>query len=196
MNPRVQEERREALRKRLLIAKELRGLPDGWSVLLETRAENALEVALAALRVMTDKGYRGIVVSATRPYANLSGLYRESDIDLKRVFVIDCISKSQNPRIVDADNVHYLDGVSVTSVGVSLHRLMDTVHGGKFLLLDSINTLLIHNQPDIFAKFIHSTLSRLRMNKVNCILLSFGGERTQEVRAEVAQLCDKVIAIP
>jgi archaellum biogenesis ATPase FlaH len=72
---------------------------------------------------------------------------------------------------------------------------MERVKGKKFIFIDSINTLLIYNQPNTLAKFIHSILTKMRINNVSGLLISLESETNKEVRAEIAQLCDGIIKV-
>ena len=45
------------------------------------------------------------------------------------------------------------------------------------------------------AKFIHSILTKMRTNNVSGLLISLEAETDKEVRAEIAQLCDKIIKV-
>jgi hypothetical protein len=60
------------------------------------------------------------------------------------------------------------------------------------LFIDSITTMLIHNKPHVFARFIHSVLTKMRLNGTGGLLISLKDKTSREVRAEIAQLCDKV----
>lgn len=55
--------------------------------------------------------------------------------------------------------------------------------------------MLIHNEPYVFARFIHSILTRMRINGIGGLLISISDRTNREIRAEIAQLCDKVIKI-
>ena len=59
----------------------------------------------------------------------------------------------------------------------------------------SINTLLIHNKPNTLTKFIHSILTKMRINNVSWLLTLLEAETDKEVKAEISQLCDKVIEV-
>ena len=63
------------------------------------------------------------------------------------------------------------------------------------VFIDSITTMLIHNKPYVFARFIHSVLTRMRVHEIGGLLISLEDQTSREVRAEIAQLCDKVIKI-
>ena len=176
------------------IEKEFNVLPEGWIVLLETSAESILEVSLATIKILTDKDYNGVILSASRPYANLLALYKKKNIDTKKIFVLDCVTKSQSAKQEKIDNVEYLEGVSTLSnISLSINQSIKRIKGNKFIFIDSITTMLIYNNPGIFARFIHSMLTRMRINGINGLLISLEGETNKEIRAEIAQLCDKVI---
>ena len=81
------------------LAQELKNQPQNWAILLETRAENALDFGLEAIKFLTDKNYKILVLSATRPYPNLINLYKKKRIDVKKISVLDCISKTDNTKL-------------------------------------------------------------------------------------------------
>jgi len=72
---------------------------------------------------------------------------------------------------------------------------MKKLNGKKFVFFDSLTTMLIHNEPYVFARFIHSILTRMRLNGVGGVLISLTDSSNYDIRAEIAQLCDKVIKI-
>ncbi len=175
---------------------ELSSLMDGWAVVLETSAENALEAGLVSIKILTGKGYNGIVLSASRPYANLLTLYRNNGIDTERILFMDCITKSQSSTPPQAGNVMYLDGLSaLTNISISIDKAIKQTVGNKFIFIDSLTTLLIYNEPGVFARFIHSILTKTRINGVNSLLIYLESETNREVRAEITQLCDRVIKV-
>ncbi|KUO41481.1 MAG: hypothetical protein AVW06_01240 [Hadesarchaea archaeon DG-33-1] len=178
------------------IEKELTSLPEGWIGLLETSTEKAMKVNLATLKILTDKNYNGIVLSASRPYSNLVSLYKNNDINIKKIWVIDCISKSQGSKLGEDDNVLYLENVSaLTNISISINECIKKIKGKKFIFIDSITTMLIYNKPSIYAKFIHNILTRMRITGISDLLICLEEGTDKEVRAEIAQLCDKVIRI-
>ena len=176
-----------------ILDKELKNLPDGFIVLIETSAERALEVSSNAVKsILSNKRYTLIVVSASRPYPNLIDIYQKNKIDTKRIFCIDCASKGSSPK--GENKAIYVEGASaLTKISISIDELSKAIAGNKLLFIDSITTMLIYNEPHVFARFIHSVLTKLRMAEISCLLISLENETNREVRAEIAQLCDKVI---
>ena len=178
------------------IKTELGDLPKGWIVLLETSAEKVLEVNLAVMKILTDKNYTGLVISANRPCKNLLSLYEKSNINTKKVMVLCAVCKSQGADAKNAENIIHLERISaLTEMSISLTEAIKKTKGDRFVFIDSITTMLIHNQSNVFAVFIHSILTKMRMNMISGLLISLENETNREVRAEIAQLCDKVIKI-
>ncbi len=178
------------------LEKELSDLPEGWIVLLETSAEKILEVSLAVIKILTDKNYTGLVISANRPCNNLLSLYEKNSINTKKVMILCAICKSQGGDAKNAENIIHLERISaLTDMSISLSEAIKKTKGNKFIFIDSITTMLIHNQPNVFAIFIHSILTKMRMDMVSGLLISLENETNREVRADIAQLCDRVIKV-
>ncbi len=179
------------------ILQEFSNLPDEWIVLAETSAEKTLGSSLSMIKYLVDdKGYVGIVVSASRPYNNLTNLYQQKGIDTNKILFIDCISKSQSVELEEAGNVVYQDAVSdLTNISLSIKTAMDKIPEKKFVFIDSITTMLIHNTSEIFDRFIHGMITKLRIKGVSGLLLSVEEETDEHIRFQIADLCDKVIKV-
>ena len=175
---------------------ELEDIPNGWIVMLETSAENVLEVNIAVMKILTDKNYTGLIISASRPCRNLLALYEKNSINTKKVMVLCAVCKSQGGDSKNTENILHLERISaLTEISISLSEAIKKTEGDKFVFIDSITTMLIHNQPNVFAIFIHSILTKMRMNMVSGLLISLENETNKGIRAEIAQLCDKVVKL-
>jgi KaiC/GvpD/RAD55 family RecA-like ATPase len=178
------------------LEKELADIADGSIILVEAGMEKAPEVILEAIKALTKKGASAIVVSANRPYKNLVSVYQKNGVDTKKVFIIDCVTKPNNAELEKAANVAYLDSVSdLTTISLAINNAMEALKGRKFVFFDSISTMLIYSKADVFAKFVHIIMTRMRIKNVGGVFISLEGETNKEVRAEIVQLCDKVIKV-
>jgi hypothetical protein len=72
---------------------------------------------------------------------------------------------------------------------------MDKIEGDKFIFIDSITSMLIHNESTSFARFIHGILTKMRISGASGLLISLEKETDNEIRAEIAQLCDKIVRV-
>ena len=177
------------------LEKELLGIPNDHIIFLETSSDKFLEVSLAAIKLLSNKNDSGIIVSANRPYKNLIDFYKKNKIDVSKMFILDCISKNQF-ETNNGGNVVFLENVSsLTDISLHLDERIKMMNGSKFLFFDSITTMLIHNDPHIFARFVHSVLTKMRLYGTGGLIISLEDRTNREVKAEIAQLCDKVIKI-
>ena len=175
--------------------KEILGSP-GFIVLIETSSENALEIGLDAVKMLIEDKQKGIIISANRPFSNVINLYKKNNIDTSRLFFIDLVSQSQSENLTKSNNVVYIEHVSdLTSISISLVKAIETIKGRKFVFIDSITTMLIHNNEHSLARFVHGILTRLRIDGVNGVMMLLENKESNEIRAEIAQLCDKVIKL-
>jgi len=177
------------------ITKELGNLPDNWIIFLEAPAENSLSANIESVKFFLNKGLEGIVLSASRPYSNLLNIYKENGINIEKIIILDGVSKGQ--KVEENKNVIFLENLDdLTNISIILGDTYRRLKGCKgFLFLDSITSMLIYNDPLVFAKFIHSFLVKMRINNEGGILFSLEEETDKRVRAEIAQLCDKVVKI-
>ena len=65
------------------------------------------------------------------------------------------------------------------------------IKDNKFVLLDSISTLLIYNEPETISKFVHFLTVKMRVLNLSVILI--GLNENQGFLAELSQYCDKTI---
>jgi hypothetical protein len=170
-------------------------LPDDYIVFIETSAEDSFEVSTSLVKYFSSKNDKGIVLSANRPYVNLMSIYEKNNIDVSKIFILDCLSKSQHAD-VPADNVAFIENLSaLTDISLSIEEHMNGMPGKKFIFFDSLTTMLIHNKPYVLARFVHNIFTKMRLKGIGGIIVSLQDSSNRDIKAEIAQLCDKVIKI-
>lgn len=178
-----------------ILEEELKNLPPDYIIYIETSPEKTLEVSNAIVKYFSSKNDKGIIVSANRPYTTLLNNYKNNGIDTNKIFIIDCISKSLNADN-KTKNVSFIENLSaLTDISLSIDEHINDSTSKKFIFFDSLTTMLLHNNPNILARFIHNVLTKMRLNYIGGVIISLQDINNREVRAEIAQLCDKVIKI-
>ena len=178
---------------------ELGGILDGQIILVETEPERTLDVIINSLRILTSAGAAGIILTSTRPYSKLIEICRKNDINLERLFFIDTIMQSVG--IIDGsekDNksVTFVSSTSaLTEMSLAINNACSNLKKEGFFFMDSLTTLLIHNNPKTLSRFIHFTLTELRVRNVGALLTALKDGIDRKVRAEIVTLCDKTIGI-
>ena len=154
----------------------------GGVLFVESEPAQSLSVLKMLLKEL--KG-QGIIISASRPYAML-----KKTIDLSKVFVIDCVTK-QGGGDTSGDRVAFVTSPSALTE-ISL-RFREQLKDG-FVIIDSLNSFLIYNEPLPLARFVHSLLIKLRLAGAKGFVISEKG-LDQSFRAEIAQLCDGLVRV-
>src|SRR4030042_3013167 len=171
------------------LEEELRDVPSDYIIFLETTSDKFLEVSLAAIKLLASRNDSGIIVSANRPYKNLIDFYKKNDIDVSKMFILDCISKNHFESNNGGNVVFLENAAALTEISLQLDERIKIINGKKFLFIDSITTMLIHNEPHIFARFVHSILTKMRLYGTGGLIISLEEKTNREVKAEIAQLC-------
>jgi hypothetical protein len=177
------------------IQESLDEVPDDYIVFIETSAEDSFEVTTSLVKYFSNRNDKGIVLSANRPYVNLMSIYEKNNIDVSKMFILDCLSKSQHAD-TPADNVAFIENLSaLTDISLSIEEQMNNMSGKKFIFFDSLTTMLIHNKPFLLARFIHNIFTKMRIKGIGGIIVSLQDSLNRDIKAEIAQLCDRVIKI-
>ena len=148
------------------------------------------------IKLLSYNSDKCIIISANRPYVNLSNHLIRNEIDINKIIIIDCISKNIN-NIQNQKNVVFIKNLSaLTDISISIDEKLKNLSNKKiFIFFDSITTMLMHNKPYVFARFIHNILTKMRIKEVGVVLISIDDISNKAIRAEIAQLCDKVIKL-
>jgi KaiC/GvpD/RAD55 family RecA-like ATPase len=177
------------------LEKELKGLKEEI-VLLEVSSESVVEASLTILKYLTDNGQIGIIVSASRPYNSLFDLYKKHKINTKSLMIIDAISHKQGLKTEEVENVFFVENIkSLTTIAIMIKESLEKIKKQKFVFIDSVTTMLIYNNPEVYMRFLHSTLSEMRNQGVGGILIFIESEANEKIKMQLKTICDKVITL-
>jgi hypothetical protein len=134
-----------------------------------------------------------IYVAFKRPYITLQQAYPDL---LQDAFVIDCITKELSEKDeVQADNVTYLrspQDLANISTAISLAVGKDP-QKGIFVVVDALDSLLIHNTTKAVTKFLKDIKDKIRTLDINCIFLKVGKNLTPKFEGTSATIFNEII---
>lgn len=136
----------------------------------------------------------GVFVSANKPYLSVNESFEKSGI-LDKIIFVDCASvlAGDNPhgdRVVLINNPADLTGLTI-----SLSRSIDRLEEKRFLVFDSLTTLLIYSKIDSVTKFAHSLGLMMKAKKVTCFFLAVDQEATKEMLGFLATIADEFVNV-
>ncbi|MEA2033984.1 MAG: hypothetical protein U9N40_00610 [Euryarchaeota archaeon] len=127
------------------------------------------------IREITDKDFTIIIITTNEPYIVLRKDYEKMGINLEKVHFIDAITKyAVGKESEGAVNCTFINNPSnLTEMGIAVTELLKKIDGDKvWILLDSVNSMLIYIPSINLTKFIHFITSKLRILEMSGVLLA------------------------
>ncbi len=178
--------------------KQLGTLPEGFIVGVVTKSNNYQDINMHLLDyLITNQGASGSYVTINRPYLNVLDILKNKKIDTSKLHFIDCITKKLGGTIPKTDNCQFVSSPShLTELSIALHNYFtNSTEKNRFLHLDSLSTLCIHNNPKDVIKFIHYVTGKMRVFGLKGVIISLREETDKRLISELSIFCDKMIKI-
>jgi archaellum biogenesis ATPase FlaH len=95
---------------------------------------------------------------------------------------------------VRSEHVSFVESPTMLeNIMLKVEYLMRSVKGNKLVLLDSINSLAIHNNTKILSEFLHILVNNLRAKNAYTIILSVDEQSNEEITSMLGLVCDETI---
>ena len=164
------------------------------NILFSLQSTSYIPVIKSIISVMNTKlKLFGINVTLNKNYENLQQTLKQQKIDTSKILFIDVISQSKNMKRKNC--IFITNPQSLTELSI---QITEAVNGGKYeyVLIDSINTLLVYNDSNVIQKFIHFIINKLNALEIICIIISVKDEsQTQKIFPTLMQFCDHVFDV-
>jgi KaiC/GvpD/RAD55 family RecA-like ATPase len=177
------------------IAKELSEMPPSSAVSLQMSVDNYLDVIRGVVDLFANKKEMDtIYVTATISSDAIRRVLEALDIDSSRVYFVDCISHI----MMGASSAQQDEHTTLVESPTMLENLMLKVEylirrsesKDKLVVIDSINSLAIHNNNWILSEFLHILVSGLRSRDAYTVIFTVEEHSTSEINNMVSLVCD------
>ncbi len=174
----------------------LQELPPGSAVALQTGAEHYFDAIQALLDAFApQKGLQAVYVTSTIPSKSIIQALEVLEVDMANIYFVDCVSSmmmgfsEKHPHAVYVESPTMLEN-TLLKVEFLIRRLdgADTV-----VIVDSINSLAIHNSMKILSEFLHILITHLRSRNAYTVILSMEEYATEEVESVLSLVCDETV---
>jgi len=135
----------------------------------------------------------GIYVTLNKAHPSLIQELKNNKIDASKLYFIDSVCKKISKKAKEEVNCVDIDGVeSLTELSLAISSVS---HIGKFkfLIFDSITTLLTYNNQETAEKFISYLVNNLKSLDMSAIFISIDEEKSNKVISFISQFADKII---
>ncbi|MBU0685951.1 MAG: hypothetical protein KJ653_08930 [Candidatus Thermoplasmatota archaeon] len=177
------------------IANELSETPPASAVSLQMSVDNYLDVIRGVIDLFANKKDMDVIyVTATISSDAIKRVLEALDIDSSRVYFVDCISHI----MMGVQSARQDEHTTLVESPTMLENLMLKVEylirrsqsKNKLVVIDSINSLAIHNNNWILSEFLHILVSGLRSREAYTIILSVEEHSTPDINNMVNLVCD------
>ena len=180
----------------------LRALSGGAAVAMRldpaAYADEYFAVLSATLR---DVGGEGdaytIYVSVTNPAALVWSLAQALDVKPERLSFVDAISHIMMNYRDPLPNATYIESPRMLEdIMLRVEYLLRRRPSSRtIVVIDSVNSLAIHNPPDLLSEFFHILLNNLKSRQVLAIVLSVSEDATSELDQMLSLVVDETIRV-
>lgn len=174
---------------------ELMEAPPSSAVSLQMSIDHYLDVLRGVLDLFASKKEADVIyVTSTISFDAIKRVLEALDIKTSRVFFVDCISHmtmGASSGKIDEHTALVESPTMLENIMLKVEYLIRLSEAGeKIVVLDSINSLAIHNNNWILSEFLHILVSGLRARNVYTVILSVEEHSTPEINNMVNLVCD------
>jgi archaellum biogenesis ATPase FlaH len=155
------------------------------SVLVTTSVENLQNGINSVIKTFGDE--IGVYVSLNKTHEGVETALEKAKISTNRLFFVDCVSSEDNKE----PDVIYVKPSDLEKLTFVIKTFIEEIKPKKYLLIDSLATLLIYNNTDKVAQFVKTITDIASQKKVELIALS---QKTtgEELLDKIFNFFDKV----
>ncbi len=180
------------------IAERLANMPEASAVSMRVSINTYFDVIQGLLdNFLKLKNLEAIYITCTIPSAPIINALQMLEIDLSKVYFVDCVSNVLMSKEKKNKHVYYVESPTMLeNIIIKVEYLHKKTGGGKKLvLLDSINSLAIHNNPKILSEFLHILVNNLRAKNAYSVIFSLAEQSSEEITNMTNFVCDDTIIV-
>ena len=138
-----------------------------------------------------------VYITSSIPASTISSTFKALDVDTDDIFFVDCISRlilgriEEDSKIIFVESPTLLENV-VLKVEYLTRRMQDQ---SIMVIVDSVNSLAIHNDLKILSEFLHVLISGLNVKDAYPIVLCIGEQVKPEILEVLNLVCDQIVPL-
>ncbi|MGC8584526.1 MAG: hypothetical protein ACP5RZ_00735 [Thermoplasmata archaeon] len=144
-----------------------------------------------------EKNLSVIYISSTIPSKNIISLLEVYGLDLNNIYFVDTISSIMMASEYNNPNILYVESPTMLeTIMIKTEYIMEKyIKGDVAIIIDSINTLAVHNDTKILSEFFHLFATLIRSKNAFFIILSIRDQNTQEIKNIMSIVSDEIIEV-
>jgi KaiC/GvpD/RAD55 family RecA-like ATPase len=179
------------------VTSKLAEVPAGTSLALQVSIPVYLDVIKGIIDNYASRSRVSVIyVTSSIPSRSILSAFEVLEINSDHVSFVDCVTHTMVSAVEKGRNIFLVESPTMLeNLMLKVEFLTRKLSGGKVLvLLDSLNSLCIHNSPGIVSEFLHILVNNLRAKGVPSVILMVQEHGTEEVK-NMLNVCDEMMVL-
>jgi KaiC/GvpD/RAD55 family RecA-like ATPase len=180
------------------VSEKLRALPESSAIAMRLKSEQYFDAIQGMIdRFAMKKDLEVVYVTSTIPSQSIINALEVLEIPMDHIWFVDCISQimmsqeKRHPHAIIVESPTMLENIML-KVEFLLRRVPER---NALVVLDSINSLAIHNNTKILSEFLHILVNNLRSRGAYTVIFSMQEYETEEIRNMLVLVSDETIEL-
>lgn len=143
------------------------------------------------------RGLGMVYITAAVPAKTISMTFEALDIDASNITFVDCISQMMMSDRDESGKAIYVESPTVLeNIILKVSFLMRKAGGTQQLVVvDSINSLSLHNDAKMLSEFLHVLISSLTPRDAYPVVLATEESMRPDIAEMLALVCDQIVEL-
>ena len=180
------------------IVDKLTELPAASSLALYVDVNTYFDALRAVVDIFaTQNDLYVFYISSTIPSKNIVSLLEILGVDTSRIFFVDTISHLMANAGEMNDRYLYIESPTMLeNIMLKIEFLLRKYNDKKaVVVLDSVNSMAIHNDLKILSEFLHIFVTSLRSWEAYMVIISMKEQNSQEIVNMLNLVCDDMVDV-
>ena len=144
------------------------------------------------IEIVGEDNMEGVFVSMNKPYRTAVESFSGTGIFEKIIFV-DCASGLVGDKPCADRLIVVKNPSNLTELEININKGLKALPKCKFLIFDSLTTLLIYSELNAVTRFAHRLGVRMKSNKVTSLFLAVEQQTGREMLKSLSTMADRLI---
>ncbi len=180
------------------LLQKLDALEPGSAIALKFDIEAYFDVITTITDDFVDENTMNVIYeTSTIPADSILDLLKALEVPMDPINFVDAVSYMTMGAAGKAAGVTFVESPTMLeNIMLKIEYLLKKNPSEEnTVVLDSINSLAIHNNSNILAEFLHILISSLRSYDCYTIILSVAQQESEEIDNILAMVCDDIIKV-
>ena len=179
-----------------ILYNKLMDVPEATPIAVEVGVDTYIDAIRGVADLFAnEKDLNVFYIAATIPATNIQHVLELLEVDTSRIYFIDTISHIMMGATNLSEHMLYVESPTMLeNVMLKVEYLIRKHKDRKsVLILDSVNSLAIHNDTKILSEFLHIFVTNLRSKGTYMVVLSMKEQSDTDITNMLKLVCDEIV---